>query len=150
MVNSMVYTPEYGGVEIPDDSALRVDYLRVDVSQADTSSSRLRAYDYADGVAFLLVEDPGTPPRHYIVPSTLIDECDALTREYAMDAWMTDCDQTDYDSAPAYTYRSLEFIDGGRRFTADVSRMPENGAEALDRLEALLRSYAVEDFLAEE
>ena len=146
-VNSMIYVPPSDTVTVPDDSALRIEYMRVKVELADTTASCLRVYDFDEDLSFLEVADPGSVPLYYIVPDTVVGECEALTREYGMDRWRTDCAETPYASSGVYTYRSLEFIDGDRDFIADVSHMPENGGEALDKVEDLLRGYALDEYL---
>lgn len=148
-VNSMEYIPPSDEDPVPDDSALRIEYIRRIEEPADTRSSCLRVYEFDTDLAFLRVEDPGTVPLNYIVPPDIIDACRALARETGMDAWQEAGSDIPHDAAGSDVYQSVRFLGGGPEFFADSSRMPDGGREALDSLEELLRSYADEDSLIE-
>ncbi len=149
-VNSMDYDPSTGTVTVPDELAMRFEYTRVEIDPAGTSASCIRVYDYDVDLAFLEVVEPGSVPMYYVVPDTIIAECDSLVQEYGMERWNTDCDEIPYPASGVYTYRSLKCVDAGQSFIADVTHMPENGSEALDKVEALLRSYARDEYLINE
>ena len=148
-VNSMEYIPPEDEDPVPDDEALRIEYIRRVEEPADTSLSCILVYAFEEDLAFLRVEDPGTVPLNYLVPAEIIAECQALAREAGMDAWQQTGGGSPSGAAGSGTFQSVCFLGDGLECSADSSRMPEGGREALDRLEELLRSYADEDSLIE-
>ena len=140
--------PLPGGLAEPDKSDLRLSFSHVYAVDPDyTPMSILSVYAYQGTTVLLKVADPCLKEKYYLVPDTIVDECAALIKEYGMASWQSEQEEIARPLPDDFHDRDLLWVVDGEKYTATAFRMPENGDEAFEKIETLLRSYALDTYL---